>query len=250
MTPSLPLFYASPRPLDRARDGALRIAPPAHYHFAAKTNAIPLLLNEFALAAPHYPIVFAGEDLPLPAVMVGNKDFENLFVSADGKWSEGAYIPAYVRRYPFILMGDNENKQFIFCFDEKSEMLGGAEGIPLFNGDKPSDFTQNAMKFCADLQQQGDSVNEFVAALREHKMLVRSDVKMEASGGTILKLAGLWAIDAQKFEALPDNVYLAWRRKGWIAPIYAHLMSLQRWPHLMALTAARAAETSDKEALP
>ncbi|MGK4455983.1 SapC family protein, partial [Klebsiella pneumoniae] len=79
-------------------------------------------------------------------------------------WQNGAYLPAYVRRYPFILMDDPEQKQFVLCIDEKSDMFTDNGEFSLFEGDQPSAFTKSAMEFCAALRQQGDATDEFVKA--------------------------------------------------------------------------------------
>src|ERR1700689_2998060 len=92
---SLPMFYKSPRPLDRARDGKLRVSRPTHFRFAGGTNAIPLLVDEFPMAAAYYPIVFAAGPLPIPAAVVGLKNDSNLFIDGQGRWVPGAYLPAY-----------------------------------------------------------------------------------------------------------------------------------------------------------
>jgi len=232
---SMPMFYTSPRPLDRARDQNLHISRPRHFRFASKTNAIPILLDEFPMAAAHYPIIFASGPQPVPAAVMGLKNDVNLFIDDKGQWLEGAYLPAYVRRYPFILMDDPQQKQYVLCFDEKSDMLGETGEYALFDGENPSDFTKGAMEFCATLRHQGETTDEFVKALQEHDLLIKNDAQIDMTGGTRVQLSGFLIVDPKKFDALPDNVYLAWRRKGWIGLIYAHLLSSHRWPHLIAL---------------
>src|SRR5215469_5033029 len=129
---AMPMFYASPRPLDRAQDTNLRVSRPTHFRFAANTNAIPLLIDEFPMAASYYPIVFAAGGAPVPAAVVGLKNDSNLYLDKEGRWQNGAYLPAYVRRYPFILMDDPEQKQFVLCIDEASDMLSETGEYALF----------------------------------------------------------------------------------------------------------------------
>ena len=129
----MPMFYTAPRPLDRARDGNMKLSRPTHFNFAAKTNAIPLLVDEFPMAAAYYPIVFADGPMPVPAAVVGLKNDTNLFLDKEGRWLNGAYLPAYVRRYPFILMDDPEQKQFVLCIDENSDMLSESGEFTLFD---------------------------------------------------------------------------------------------------------------------
>ncbi|MFY9287467.1 MAG: SapC family protein [Alphaproteobacteria bacterium] len=236
---SMPMFYASPRPLDRAKDENLRLSRPSHFNFAAKTNAIPLLIDEFPMAAAYYPIVFAAGPSPIPAAVVGLKNDTNLFLDGEGRWLNGAYLPAYVRRYPFILMDDPEQKQFVLCIDEKSDMLGEQGEYPLFEGGQPSTFTKSAMEFCAALRQQGEATDEFVKALKEYDMLTTNDAQIDTRDGNKLQLSGFLVIDPKKFDALPDNILLEWRRKGWLGLVYAQLLSSHRWHNLVDLMQIR-----------
>jgi len=238
-TPALPMFYSSARPLDIEKDTSLFVSAPKHFKFAAKTNAIPLLTDEFAMAASHYPIVFAEGPSPVPAAVVGLQNDENLFVDGDGQWLPGSYLPAYVRRYPFLLMDDPQQKQYVLCIDETSDMLASEGEYQLFKDNKPTPFTQSAMNFCATLRQQGEATDEFVKALKDYNLLMANDAKIEIPGGGQLQLAGFQVVDPKKFDLLPDNVYLSWRRKGWIGLIFAHLLSTHRWQNLVALAATR-----------
>jgi hypothetical protein len=236
---ALPMFYKAPRPLDRAKDGKLRLSRPTHFRFAAHTNAIPLLVDEFPMAAAYYPIVFADGPLPIPAAVVGLKNDENLYIDTGGRWIAGSYLPAYVRRYPFILMDDPERKQFVLCIDDQTDMLGPQGEYSLFEGEEPSEFTKSAMEFCAALRQQGDATDEFVKALKEFDLLKPNDAQIDLPDRTRLQLSGFLVIDPAKFDKLADNVILDWRRKGWLGLVYAQLLSSHRWQALVELMQKR-----------
>jgi hypothetical protein len=170
--------------------------------------------------------------------VVGLKNDSNLFVNSKNAWVNGAYLPAYVRRYPFILMDDPDNKQFVLCIDEASDLLQETGEFSLFEGDNPSEFTKSAMEFCAALRQQGDTTDEFVKALKEYDLLVPNDAEINAQDGSRLQLSGFLIIDPKKFDALPDNVVLQWRKKGWLGLVYAQLLSSHRWQNLVDLMQA------------
>ncbi|MDR3449374.1 MAG: SapC family protein [Alphaproteobacteria bacterium] len=235
---AMPMFYKAPRPLDRVRDGKMKLSRPTDFSFAGKTNAIPLLIDEFPMAAAYYPIVFADGPLPVPAAVVGLKNDTNVFIGKNNQWAPGAYLPSYVRRYPFILMDDPENKQFVLCIDDNSGMLKEDGEFALFDGDNPSDFTKSAMEFCAALRQQGDATDDFVKALKEYDLLVPNDAEIDARDGSRLQLSGFLIIDPKKFDALPDSVVLQWRKKGWLGLVYAQLLSSHRWQNLVDLMQA------------
>jgi len=234
--PQLPMFYASPRPLDRVRDKNMKLNRPKDFRFAAKTNAIPLLVDEFPIAAAHYPIVFANGPSPVPAVVVGLRNDENLFIDKDGAWVEGSYLPAYIRRYPFILMDDPENKQFVLCLEDNCGLMKEDGEFSLFEGEEPSAFTKSAMEFCGALRQQGEATDEFVKALKEHELLVANNAEIVSPEGTRFVLSGFLIIDPKKFDALPDSVILQWRKKGWLGLVYAQLLSSHRWQNLVSLS--------------
>src|SRR5262245_9243286 len=100
--PALPLFYRNPQQIEPARHGMAGLREAADFGFARGTNAIALAVPELAHAARSYPVVFSKESPTVPFAIVGVHEDRNLFVDAAGKWRQGAYIPAYVRRYPFI----------------------------------------------------------------------------------------------------------------------------------------------------
>jgi hypothetical protein len=197
-----------------------------------------LLVDEFPMASAYYPIVFADGPLPVPAAVVGLKNDSNLFVGKDNTWVNGAYLPAYVRRYPFILMDDPDNKQFVLCIDDATDLLKEQGEFPLFEGDNPSEFTKSAMEFCAALRQQGDATDEFVKALKDHDLLMPNNAEIDARDGSHLQLSGFLIIDPKKFDALPDSVVLQWRKKGWLGLVYAQLLSSHRWQNLVDLMQA------------
>ncbi len=148
-------------------------------------------------------------------------------------------MPSYVRRYPFILMDDPDQKQFVLCIDEDSDMFGAEGEFGLFENEEPTAFTKGAMEFCAALRQQGDMTDEFVKALQEHELLTTNDAQIAMPDGARLQLGGFMIVDPKKFDALPDNVYLAWRRKGWVGLVYAHLLSSHRWQNLVTMPGAK-----------
>ncbi|MBV8061393.1 MAG: SapC family protein [Alphaproteobacteria bacterium] len=232
---SLPMFYTAPRPLDRVRDLDTKLSRPNGFGFARNTNAIPLLIDEFPAACVHYPIVFAAGPAPIPTAVVGLKNNENLLVNSKGEWLNGTYLPAYVRRYPFILMDDPVQQQFVLCIDEGSGLFGKQGEFPLFENGEPSAFTKNAVEFCSTLRAQGENTDQFIKALQQHDLLMQNDAQVDLGNGNKIQLSGFLVINPQKFDALPDDVVLDWRRRGWLGLIYAHFISSHRWQGLVNL---------------
>jgi hypothetical protein len=234
--PSLPLFYQQPRPLDRVRHATARLREPADIGFAASANNLPVLIEEFAHAGHSYPIVFTLGDVPTPVALLGLRDRQNLFLrQRDGTWTWAAdtYIPAYVRRYPLILMETQIAGEFTVCIDEAAE---GA-GEPLFTAEgELSETGKNAISFCQAYQNQIVATVEFTTALKKHDLLEQNQAEIKLASGETLNLNGFLTVSQKKFDELPDDVYLEFRRKGWIALIHLHLASVLNWERLVALT--------------
>jgi hypothetical protein len=228
----LPLFYRAPRPLDSRRHAGKRLKP-ADFGFARQTNSIPLNGIEFLLAVKHYPIVFTATDPAVPVAVVGLRGRENLYVRADGSWAPGAYVPAYVRRYPFIFLENPEQKQFTLCIDEASGSLADAEGELLFEGDAPAAAALRARDFCTAFQGQAMATRAFADAVAGAGLLVENRAQAVLRDGRGLGLTGFRVLDEAKFNALPDEIVLEWRRKGWLPLVYCHLISTGNWANLV-----------------
>jgi len=134
------LFYAKPEPLSRELHGKIGLRQMDRpFGFASGTNVVPLTVGEFGVAALSYPIIFAG-DRYQPLAVMGIRQGSNLFVGEDGSFAVGAYIPAYIRRYPFVLANDQNRGQLVVCIDRGASMLGEDCDLPFFNeaGEPPT----------------------------------------------------------------------------------------------------------------
>jgi len=239
-TAALPQFYRQPQPLEPARHGKLRLAPVGEFGFARSANAVVLLASEFAFALRSYPIVFTTGATAMPAAVLGLKGDENLFVDAAGQWERDAYVPAYVRRYPFIFFEQPGGERLTLCIDEAAELLSETGPRPLFNGVEAADAIRQALELCTVFQRDAAATRAFVDALEAKALLVerRADVALER--GDRMALAGFRVIDEAKFNALDDATVLDWRKRGWLALAYCQLLSTGGWSGLVERAARRA----------
>jgi len=236
---ALPVFYRRPRPLNNEidRGKSLKLAP--DFGFARATNSVVLNGGEFPLAMRFYPIVFS-QTTPASAVAVlGLVDNENLFVGADGQWLPEVYVPAYVRRYPFVLMEQPGGGDLILCVDEEAGLLVEGSERPLFEAGKPAKLLQDAVSFCREFHTQHLVTTAFVQALASQGLLMRNEARIVLPSGKQLTLRGFDVVDEAKFNALPDDVFLDWRRRGWLHLVYCHLMSMANWGRLVDLAGKR-----------
>jgi hypothetical protein len=241
---ALPIFYRRPRPLNSELDRGKSLCLAPDHGFARFTNSIVLNGGEFPSAMRCYPIVFSLAEPASAVAVVGLADNENLFVDAEGKWAADLYVPAYVRRYPFILMeqqgGTPERGELILCYDEESGLLVDGGERPLFDGAEPAKLLHDAIAFCREFHAQHLATTAFVRALAAHGLLVRNEARVVLDAGKQMTLRGFEIVDETKFNALPDEVFLDWRRRGWLHLVYCHLMSMGNWTRLVDLATKRA----------
>jgi hypothetical protein len=219
------MFYERVVALNDKSHARLKVRPTTSFAYAAKTNSVPILASEFFDCAREYPIVFAGGDAGLvPAVLLGLRESENLFVGGDGKW-DARYVPAFVRRYPFV-PGKGPQGDLLVCIDEASPCFSSTEGDPLFVDGKPTPQLDHAMKFLAEFHQ-GVTVTETLARrLNELGLLRQADSVAQLQDGSQFRLNGLSVVDEAKLRTLEPAVVQELFANGSLAVVYAHLMSL------------------------
>lgn len=242
----VPLFYTAPEPLSAAAHGAWRLSE-GDFAFAAETPFVPVVTAEVAQAMHAYPIVFSGGDAH-PIALMG-VERENLFVTG-GHWAQDAYVPAYVRRYPFGFIPTINPDGFVLAIDAAAERIrkDGDDGVALFDAQEPSELTQQALAFCDAFQSEAAATRAFADALVAAELLVDRRADVQLPDGRTLGLEGFQIVDADKVAALPDETVVEWHRNGWLALVHHHLASLDRFPSLLARRAARTAvaETSSE----
>lgn len=233
-------FYKQPVALNRERHAQFKLAiAPDHSAFAAHTNAVPITGTEFIEAARDYPLLFARDadgSLSMCA-LVGLRDNENLMVDAAGCWAAGTYVPAFVRRYPFVLSTAPGSDQLTVCLDEAYPGLSTAQGEPLFDtAGAESPYLKNMLDFLRVFNNEVQRTALFAKTLDEMGLLVSKVVTVERDGQTHT-LQGLWVVDEAKYRALDDARVIELFRHGLLPWVEAHLLSLgnlnrllQRWP--------------------
>ena len=232
-----PQFYREPVILDSIAHARLRIKPVERFPFATGTNSIVLAADEFYMAQAHYPIVFTLAEPVAALAVVGLGAVRNLFVSEDGQWRAGSYVPAYVRRYPFVMVERTGSDNLTLAIDQKAEALSVNEGELLFIAGQPSPVTQRVLEFCATFQRQVEAARQFATALIEQKLLIENQAQLNLPSGAATALSGFQVIDEARFNAMPDEVVSEWRQRGWLGLVYAQLMSMLRWDALARLAA-------------
>jgi SapC len=237
----LPLFYKNPQPLEPVRHAKAGLSPKNNFGFSRITNAVALTMTEFSSAAFNYPIVFSTTAPVVPFAVLGIRDNENLFVDAQGQWRENAYIPAYVRRYPFIFSEVPNTDRLVLCVDESAEHYESPSTQPFFIDGKPSDNLTRALQFSEQFHAQLDETRRFCAWLEENKMLEEKFARADMASGESYTMRGFRVVSSEKMNTLTDVQILELHKKGWLALLYFHLQSQQHWPNLSRMVPQAAA---------
>jgi len=227
--PNLPLFYKDLTPLSSNLHREKRTRSSDRAPFFATTHAVPLTVDEFILAQRYYPIVFAVGANPVPLALFGLNEGVNMFVDADGKLRQELYVPAYVRRYPFMLARLRPDaEELSLCFDPASELVGDfPEGQPLFDGDQPSEATRNVLKFCEDFEVAAQRTSAFVKELQELELLIDGEVAIQLSEAQQPDVyRGFQMVSEEKLRDLRGDQLRKINQSGLLGLIHAHLFSL------------------------
>ena len=232
------LFYVSPEPLSKEAHAGLGLKNlETPYAFAARTHLVPVTVTEFGPAALCYPIIFIGAEKTPVAVMGVNAD-ENLFVDEKGAYAPDAYLPAYIRRYPFVLANDAAAQRMVVCIDTKAPMIGENPDAPFFEDGEPSAYTKGAIDFCNNFEQEAQRTQSFVNLLKELDLFEEKTAHYtpplaNGQAGQPQTIAQYQGVSEAKLNALSAEKLKELSSNGALSQIYAHLISLFGWDRLI-----------------
>jgi hypothetical protein len=231
----MPLLYKNPQPLNPEQHAALTLNLGTGFGFARETNSVPLVVEEFGATCRDYVIVFSTGEQAMPLVVLGVQPTHNAYVNAKGEWAADTYIPAYVRRYPFIFSENEGSEDLTLCVDVDAASVGKDEGVAFFNDKKEaSDLTQQGLEFCKNFHIQLQQTREFCDALQAADLLVDQQASITLAEGETQNLSGFRIVDEQKFRQLPVETLQKFHERGWLGLIYAHLISTGSMGKLVA----------------
>jgi hypothetical protein len=238
------MFYERVTPVSPQRHGDWCVEGGDHYEFARHVNSIPLVAVEIPHAAREYTIVFADAgDATIPLVILGIKDKENLYISNEGGWAAN-YIPAFVRRYPFVFSENTEGTQFTLCVDESWDGCNQeGRGQRLFDeqGER-TPFLEKLLSFHSDYQRNAQRTKDYCNKLKELDLLDPKEATFTLANGEKAKLRGFMAVSREKLNALPAETLSELAKTGALELTYAHLLSMNNLSLMLGKVAKRAVE--------
>lgn len=220
-------FYQQPEVLDRDKHQGLKLRTTTHARFAAQVQNVPVVAAEFAEAALEYPLVFvkAEDEQWVAMALTGLNPGKNLFVKETGQW-DARYVPASVRRYPFILAA-NGSGHYSVAVDMVATTLG-SDGQAIFNeAGEPTEATLSVMALLESFQAQASYTHAFAERLFEAGLLMEAHADLNEPGGSTQRLQGFFMVDEAKLKTLSDESVLTWFRSGELSLIFLHLASLK-----------------------
>lgn len=164
----LPL-YKKPEPLNvqQHKGKGLKFGD-RPFEFLREAAFVPITVGEFAQAGSRFPIIFLG-DTKTPVAAMGLSRGANLFVDENGQFPAFTYMPAFVRRYPFVAASHPEDKdRFTVCVDAGSHLFSDQPDEPFFGDDgQPTEFTNRAIDFVRRFEADVAATQTFVEKLKE-----------------------------------------------------------------------------------
>ncbi len=246
------LFYKQPEPLSPEAHGSLGVRQVQQpFAFLREAHAVPVTVTEFGMAASAYPVIFVGDDR-VPVAVMGIRQGQNLYVTPQGQTEADYYVPAFVRRYPFVFASDDNSDRLLLCVDRQAPMVTDQPEVPFFENGQPSKFTNDAIEFCKEFERQRRATAEFTAILKRFDLFEQKSVAFQPRDpqgnpvGEQQKIADYWAISEERLNGLPDNQYIELKNNGAVGAIYAHLISLLNWSRVIqrAIRAQQSAGTA------
>jgi hypothetical protein len=239
------MFYQNPQPLTKDKHekfGVKQIDKP--FEFMAGQHFLPLTAPEFGAAAASFPIIFAGEERS-PLAVMGIRSGENLFVT-EGQFEQDFYMPAFARRYPFVLAGDKANDRFVVCVDESAECVTNkAPQQKFFEDADTSAFTKEAFQFLQNFERDRQATEQMINTFKELDLFEQKEMNFQGqnadgSPAERQKIADYFAITEERLKKLPADKLKEFTENGYLAVAHAHMVSLGNWQRLVNMTLRRA----------
>ncbi|MEH6826015.1 MAG: SapC family protein [Motiliproteus sp.] len=230
------LFYTSATPINLQRHRDWGVENTGDFGFAANTNSAPVMAVEFAKAAAEYTLIFAGDGKKVvPSAVLGIQNDSNLYVDNAGKWSS-KYIPAFVRRYPFVFSSGDDGKTFTLCIDEDYAGLNKkGQGNRLFSekeGER-TDYLNGVLNFLKEYQTEYNRTQLFCDKLVELELLEPMQAQIKLKSGKQLSLTGFQSVSREKLNALAPETLSELAKMGALELIYIHLYSMKNFSDMM-----------------
>lgn len=225
------LIYEKAVPVSTKRHLDWSVKTGEDYEFARHVNAVPLTAVEFPIAATEYAIVFAGtKDEVMPAVVMGIRQQENLCLTESGDW-DTKYVPAFLRRYPFVFSSVDKGDTLTLCIDEdfagcnqegRGERLFDSEG-------ERTQYLETVLEFLKQYQAHYQRTQIFCKKIKELDLLEPMHAQITLANGQRLDLEGFQAVSRNRLKELPSQKLADLAKTDELEMLYVHLQSMRNF---------------------
>ncbi|RXJ85442.1 SapC family protein [Arcobacter cloacae] len=200
------------------------------FSYAKNLTSTPITVTEFFEACKNYPILFAKDKNNdwFASVMLGFKEKENIFVDNKGNWDKLHYVPAFVRRYPFVFVEQNEQQQLLLGVEKEFLSIDKKdEKRKLFDDkDENTEFLNNVLNFLNQYQNDSIATKEFIKQLDEWELLEEKVATIINEKKEQFNINGFYIVNEEKLKHLSKKKKEEICNKNATALITAHLISL------------------------
>ena len=232
-SPVAPALFKQPTALDSQAHRSLRLQARQPYHFAAQQALVPVMAGEIAQVAREYAVVFSDVTGSLPLALLGTRRGQNAYVRPSGHWV-ARYVPAHVRRYPFVLAEQapsdapsGASTSRMVMVDADAPHLVSEGGLALFESDgSPSAVLQQVQQVLVALERDSEHSLQLVRQIEDAGLLVERVLQVAQRTGQPLGLQGLRVVDEARLAALASADLQALQQSGALRLVYAHLLSM------------------------
>lgn len=225
------LIYETAVPVSSGRHAKASVEAGKGFAYTRKVNSVPLMAVEFPQAAAEYAVMFAknGDDV-VPVVILGARQNENLYLNDSDAWL-GDYVPAFIRRYPFVFSASDDGKTFTLCVDEAFQGLNyQGRGQALFTeGGQHTPYVDNVLKFLQEYRTQFLRTQTFCNKLKELDLLEPMQAQFTLAAGEKMSLTGFQMVDRKRLKALPAETLSQLAATDELELIYLHLQSMRNF---------------------
>lgn len=179
-----------------------------------------------------YPILFTKDTTTggfFAAAVLGFEADQNLFLQGNG-W-DASYIPALVRRQPFLIAtgGESDNDTPVVSLDLDHPRVSRDEGETLFESDgEPTVFLRQKIALLDSLHRGLQHGRGFIDTLLEHELLERITLDIAFDDGSKQSLQGFYSIAEERLYQLKGDVLESLNRGGYLQPVFMAVASLSR----------------------
>lgn len=177
----------------------------------------------------------------MPVAILG-LETTNCFIDSSGNWLSQCYIPAYIRKYPFVFFKIPNKHDYALCIDEAAPNYvaeAGKSDHRLFDDhEEPTQVTQAALDFNAKYLEYSNLTESVTACLSGYKLLTPGQSEAILPNGKKSRLSGFQIFETTTFNELRENetAVLDLHHKQAFAYIYYVLQSQSNWQNLLNLS--------------